>query len=139
MTMTDRKTTWMVKHVDELPAELLEGIKVTRVLEGTAFDNIGCEYVVLERGQSLDSHVHEEAHSFILVLRGSGIVELEGNVMNIREGSLVYVPAGVPHAFRTVDDPIVMYGFQSPPIIKNPTHVDIVFERTGAQGKLSLR
>jgi quercetin dioxygenase-like cupin family protein len=139
MTMTDRKTTWMVKHVDELPVERLEGIRVTRVLEGTAFDNIGCEYVVLERGQSLDSHVHEEAHSFILVLHGSGVVELEGKVMNIREGSLVYVPAGVPHAFRTVDDPIVMYGFQSPPIIKNTTNVDIVFERTGEQGKLTQR
>ena len=139
MTKTDKKTTWMVTHVDELPVERLEGIKITRVLEGTAFDNIGCEYVVLERGQSLDSHVHEEAHSFILVLSGSGIVELEGIVMSIREGSLVYVPAGVPHAFRTVDDSIVMYGFQSPPIIKNPTHVDIVFERTGAQGKLSQR
>jgi len=116
MTKTDKKTTWMVTHVDELPVERLEGIKITRVLEGTAFDNIGCEYVVLERGQSLDSHVHEEAHSFILVLSGSGIVELEGIVMSIREGSLVYVPAGVPHAFRTVDDSIVMYGFQSPPI-----------------------
>jgi quercetin dioxygenase-like cupin family protein len=139
MTKTDKKTTWMVKHVDDLPVERLEGIKITRVLEGTAFDNIGCEYVVLERGQSLDSHVHEEAHSFILVLRGSGIVELDGDVTPICEGSLVYVPAGVPHAFRTVNDAIVMYGFQSPPIIKNPANVDIVFERTGAQGKLTQR
>lgn len=139
MTMTDRKTPWMVTHVDELPVERLEGVKVIRVLEGTAFDNIGCEYVVLERGQQLDSHVHEEAHSFILVLHGSGVVELEGNVMNIREGSLVYVPAGVPHAFRTVDAPIVMYGFQSPPIIKNSTNVDIVFERTGARGEITQR
>ena len=139
MTKTDKKTSWMVKHVSELPVERLEGIKITRVLEGTAFDNIGCEYVVLERGQSLDSHVHEEAHSFILVLSGSGIVELEGNVTSIRAGSLVYVPAGVPHAFRTVDDYIVMYGFQSPPIIKNPANVDIVFDRTGAQGKLTQR
>jgi hypothetical protein len=51
MTKTDKKTTWMVKHVDELPVEYIEGIKMIPVLEGTAFDNIGCEFVMLERGQ----------------------------------------------------------------------------------------
>jgi quercetin dioxygenase-like cupin family protein len=139
MTKTDKKTTWMVKHVDELPVEYIEGIKMIPVLEGTAFDNIGCEFVMLERGQSLYPHVHEKAHSFILVLRGSGLVELNGNAMPVREGSLVYVPAGVLHAFKTVDDHIVFYSFQSPPIMKNRANVDIVFEKTGAQGNLTRR
>lgn len=132
-----KKTNWMVKHVDELAVELLEGIKVIRVLEGTAFDNIGCEYVVLEKGQQLDSHVHEEANSFILVVSGRGIVELEGKSTPIRAGHLVYVPAGVSHAFRTIDGPVVMYGFQSPPIIKSVKNVDIFFEKDGVQGKIA--
>ena len=131
-----RKTNWSVRHVDELPAERLEGVKITRVLDGTAFDNIGCEYVLLEKGQHLEPHVHEEANSFILILGGSGFVQMEDQELPIRTGHLVYVPAGVLHGFRTMEDPIVMYGFQSPPIIKSKENVDIVFEKTGNQGKL---
>ncbi|HXB22265.1 MAG TPA: cupin domain-containing protein [Candidatus Solibacter sp.] len=134
--MKQQKTKWMVKHVSELPAERLEGVKITRVLEGTAFDNLGCEYVVLEKGQHLEPHVHEEANSFILILSGGGFVSMENQEIAIEEGYLVYVPAGVLHGFRTIDQPIVMYGFQSPPIIKSKDNVDIVFEKTGAQGRL---
>jgi quercetin dioxygenase-like cupin family protein len=137
MTKAKTRSSWMVRHVDELPVERLEGIKIVRVLDGTAFDNIGCEYVVLEKGQQLESHVHEEANSFILVLSGSGIVELEDQLIPLKKWDTVYVPAGVPHAFRTVDQPIVMYGFQSPPIIRNEANVDIVFEDDGARGRLS--
>jgi mannose-6-phosphate isomerase-like protein (cupin superfamily) len=133
---TQIKTNWSVRHVDDLPAERLEGVKITRVLDGTAFDNLGCEYVLLEKGQHLEPHVHEEANSFILILSGSGFVQMEDREIPIGEGHLVYVPAGVSHGFRTVTDPIVMYGFQSPPIIKSKDNVDIVFKKTGNQGKL---
>ena len=136
MTTTLKKTNWSVRHIDELPTERLEGVKITRVLDGTAFDNLGCEYVLLERGQHLEPHVHEEANSFILILSGAGFVQMEEQEIPIGQGHLVYVPAGVLHGFRTVGEPIVMYGFQSPPIIKSKENVDIVFERTGNQGKL---
>ena len=132
-----KKTKWSVKHVDELPAERLEGVKITRVLNETAFDNLGCEYVLLEKGQHLEPHVHEEANSFILILSGGGFVQMEDQEIPIGQGHLVYVPAGVLHGFRTLEEPIVMYGFQSPPIIKSQDNVDIVFEKTGTQGKLS--
>ena len=131
-----RKTNWSVRHVDELPAERLEGVKITRVLDGTAFDNLGCEYVLLEKGQHLEPHVHEEANSFILILSGSGFVQIEDREFPIHQGHLVYVPAGVLHGFRTMEDPIVKYGFQSPPIIKSKENVDIIFEKTGNQGRL---
>ena|SRR5258708_5446066 len=131
-----KKTQWMVKHVSELPVERLEGVKITRVLDGTAFDNLGCEHVILDAGQHLEPHVHEEANSFILILSGKGFVSMDDQEIAIEEGYLVYVPAGVLHGFRTVDQPIVMYGFQSPPIIKSKDNVDIVFAKTGEQGKL---
>jgi mannose-6-phosphate isomerase-like protein (cupin superfamily) len=136
MTTTLKKTNWSVRHIDELPTERLEGVKITRVLDGTAFDNLGCEYVLLEQGQHLEPHVHEEANSFILILSGAGFVQMGEQEIPIGQGHLVYVPAGVLHGFRTVDEPIVMYGFQSPPIIKSKEDVDIVFEKTGNQGRL---
>ena len=133
MSEAARQTTaqWMVRHVDDLPAQMLEGVKITRVLEGTAFDNLGCEYVILEKGQSLDTHIHEEANSFILVLGGAGVVEMEGQDIAVRPGHTVYVPAGVSHGFRTTDEPLVLYGFQSPPIIQDVNNVDILFEQKG--------
>jgi quercetin dioxygenase-like cupin family protein len=137
MSSAEKKTKWMVNHVDDLPVEALEGIRIIRVLEGTAFDNIGCEYVYMEKGQQLDSHVHQQANSFILILRGEGLAELEDQVIPIRQGHLVYVPAGVSHAFRTTDEPMIMYGFQSPPIIQNEKNIDIFFDKTGHQGELT--
>ena len=139
MSEAARQTTaqWMVRHVDDLPAQMLEGVKITRVLEGTAFDNLGCEYVILEKGQSLDTHVHEEANSFILVLAGTGVVEMDGQDFAVRPGHTVYVPAGVSHGFRTADEPLVLYGFQSPPIIQDMNNVDILFEQKEGQSVIT--
>jgi len=139
MLSTTKKASvpWLIKHIDELPVELLEGVKVTRVLEGTAFHNIGCEYVVLDKGQVLDSHIHEEASSFILVLEGTGIVEMDGEEVSIRPGHTIYVPAGVSHGFRTIDEVLVLYGFQSPPIIRDAKNVDILFEKKEGQSVLN--
>jgi mannose-6-phosphate isomerase-like protein (cupin superfamily) len=139
MSESAKQTTahWMVRHVDDLPAQNLEGVKITRVLEGTAFDNLGCEYVVLEKGQSLETHVHEEANSFILVLAGAGVVEMEGRDIAVSPGHTIYVPAGVSHGFRTGDEPLVLYGFQSPPIIQDVDHVDILFKQKEGQSVIS--
>jgi mannose-6-phosphate isomerase-like protein (cupin superfamily) len=117
-----------VRHVDDCPVEILEGVKLRRVLAGTAFDNVGCEYVVMEPGQVLAPHVHERAHSFILVIDGRGVVSLEDRELEIGPGHTIYIPCGIKHGFRTLAEPLVLYGFQSPPIIHSGRKVDLLFE-----------
>jgi mannose-6-phosphate isomerase-like protein (cupin superfamily) len=124
--------SWLVRHVDECPVDAIEGVQLRRVLSGTAFDSVGCEYVAMSPGQVLAPHVHCKAHSFILIIAGHGIVSIDGRDFHIGPGHTIYIPAGVAHGFRTLDAELVLYGFQSPPIIQDTREVDLVFAATAA-------
>jgi quercetin dioxygenase-like cupin family protein len=121
---------WRVRHVDECPLDAIEGVQLRRVLSGTAFDSVGCEYVAMAPGQVLAPHVHSKAQSFILIIAGHGIVSIEGQDFPIGPGHTIYIPAGIAHGFRTLDEELVLYGFQSPPIIQDTREVDLVFAAT---------
>jgi quercetin dioxygenase-like cupin family protein len=43
-------------------------------------------------------HAHPTQEEVIYVLSGEGLSETDGDKKEIRPGSVVYVPAGVPHA-----------------------------------------
>jgi mannose-6-phosphate isomerase-like protein (cupin superfamily) len=127
---------WIVRHVDECPVDAIEGVKLRRVLSGTAFDTVGCEYVAMAPGQVLAPHVHCKAHSFILIIAGHGIVSIDGRDFPIGPGYTIYIPAGIAHGFRTLDEELVLYGFQSPPIIQDTREVDLVFHATASSPDL---
>lgn len=138
--MTNKVATgavsWMVRHVDECPVDAIEGVKLRRVLSGTAFDTVGCEYVAMAPGQVLEPHVHRKAHSFILIIAGHGLATIEGKDMPIGPGSTIYIPPGVPHGFKTQSEELVLYGFQSPPIIDESREVDLVFQASACSPDL---
>ncbi len=136
MNEYDREAKWIVRNIDECPRETMEGIEMIRVLEGTRFDRVGCEYVILKAGQSLDEHVHKQASSFILVIDGTGIVTLDGKKITIGRRDTVFVPAGVFHGFYALEEDLTLYGFQSPPIIRDADDVDIFFREDGRQGRI---
>lgn len=125
-----------VRHVNECPHESLEGIKMVRVLDGLSMFGVGCEYVVLEQGQNLDVHVHKKASSFILILDGRGIVVLNDVEHIVEKGHTIFIPAGVAHGFLTPYGALTLYGFQTPPIIRDAKDVDIFFRKDGHQGQL---
>lgn len=127
---------WMVRHVEDCPVDAIEGVQLRRVLSGTAFDTVGCEYVAMAPGQVLAAHVHRKAHSFVLVIAGHGLVTIDRAELPIGPGHTVYIPAGVAHGFRTLDEELVLYGFQSPPIIQDTREVDLVFDASAASPDL---
>jgi len=126
----------LVRHVDECPVDAIDGVKLHRVLHGTAFDTVGCEYVAMQPGQVLAPHVHRKAHSFILIIAGHGIVSIDGEDFPIGPGHTIYLPSGVAHGFKTLDEELVLYGFQSPPIIQETREVDLVFQASASSPDL---
>lgn len=127
----------IVRHVDDCPQEILEGIKMSRVLDGIAMDSVGCEFVTLYKGQSLDTHAHKKSSSFIIILDGSGIALIDDVEYPIRRYDTVFVPAGIYHGFSAPNENLVLYGFQTPPIIRTQDEVDIFFLDGNRQGKLA--
>jgi len=133
----EKKLGCMVRHVDDMPVEYLEGIRMVRVLAGTGFLNVGCEHVVLKKGQRLEPHVHEQAHSCVLILSGSVLVDLEGEQNVARQGHVIYIPPKASHGFDAVYEDVVLYGFQSPPIVQAQDDVDIRFEGRAERSRLT--
>ena len=74
----------------------------------------------LKVGQAFEAHAHAVAEDVILVYRGKGRVFLHDRWYDVKEGDLVYAPAGVKHGFanpaENTEDMITL-GTGSPPIL----------------------
>ena len=56
----------------------------------------------LQAGKRSDYHVHNDAEQLYYVLRGQGKMIVDDEAYPIREGDVIYLPAGVRH--RAVND-----------------------------------
>jgi len=129
--------TWAVRQVDQSPEIILEGFKMFRVLDGSGFTGMGCEYVVLEPGKVLAPHIHKSSHSIILVLSGNGFALVDSRRYELKENSVINVPPGIEHGFGAGDQKLVVYGFQYPAIIGERNDVDIYFVKDGRKGEIA--
>ncbi len=135
--MTESTESWRVRQVEDSPSSILEGFTLYRVLEDSRMSGIGCEFVTINSGKVLQPHVHKIAHAIILVISGSGYVWLDGVQYSIKKRSIINIPPGVVHGLESVDEDLVVYGFQSPAIIKDNINVDIFFTEDNRQGTIS--
>jgi quercetin dioxygenase-like cupin family protein len=59
----------------------------------------------LQGRQRSDYHVHRDAEQLYYILRGAGALVVDGERYPVREGDVVYLPAGVQHqAVNETDD-----------------------------------
>lgn len=133
----NRANAWVVRQIDQSPEICLEGFKMFRVLDGSGFVGMGCEYVVLEPGRVLAPHIHEKSHSIILVLSGNGFALVDGDRYELKANSVVNVPPGVAHGLEAGDQELVVYGFQHPAIIGERNDADIYFVGDGRKGEVT--
>ena len=135
--MTKTVQSWQVRQVEDSPTSILEGFTLYRVLEDSQMSGIGCEFVTINSGEVLQPHVHKIAHSIILVISGNGYVLLDGVKYPIKKRSMINIPPGVVHGLESTNEDLVVYGFQSPAIIKDNTNVDIFFTEDKRQGTIA--
>ena len=98
-------------------ARLIEG-RAVAVKAGPHFGNAANMVMgvsALPAGFSSPPHAHE-AEEFVLVLSGSGTLEIEGAVVAVESGTVVVTPAGHRHATHYGgDEPLVVLWFYAPP------------------------
>jgi len=91
-----------VRHVEEFPLEPVEGGKDVKrqVLIGPEeAPNFVMRRFVMKPGGGLLAHTNTVEHEQY-VLRGRAKLGLGDNVLEVRKGDVVFVPAGVPHWYR---------------------------------------
>ena len=63
-------------------------------------DRMACTVVGLSPGQQQKPHVHEESDKIYTVMEGCGDFNVNGELREVGEKNVVYVPAGVEHSVK---------------------------------------
>jgi quercetin dioxygenase-like cupin family protein len=98
-------------EIGEIDAVLFaEGLTFRPVLGKDALVN----FVTYEPHTVVPVHAHEE-EQFTFVIDGEFEFECDGETRTLRRGSIVHIPAGVPHGARTGDSSCLQVDVFSPP------------------------
>ena len=95
-----------VTHIDDVPAEEVgagEGT-VRQVLIGPdEAPNFALRRFIMEPGGGMPRHTNTVEHEQY-VLKGTATVGIGDEVVDVSAGSVVYIPAGVPHWYQAHGD-----------------------------------
>lgn len=77
----------------------------------------------LQPGEEIGLEVHSDRDQFFRIEQGTGEVHIDGNVITVKDGSAVIVPAGAQHnVINTSSDQLLkLYTIYSPPEHKDGT------------------
>lgn len=77
----------------------------------------------LQPGEEIGLEVHSDRDQFFRIEQGTGEVHIDGNVITVKDGSAVIVPAGAQHNVinTSSDQPLKLYTIYSPPEHKEGT------------------
>jgi mannose-6-phosphate isomerase-like protein (cupin superfamily) len=109
-----RKSAWEAFDL----ARLIEKCETrgTPYLEFLRVPQLSCGIYALSAGAKDTQSTHDEDEVYI-VLKGRAELVVDGEVTALTEGSIVYVPADVPHEFVKIEDDIsllVLFGSGGP-------------------------
>lgn len=81
----------------------------------------------LKPGEEIPTEVHEDHDQFIRVEAGEGVVVMDGEKIQVGDGSAVVIPAGVKHNVYNASDSesLRLYTLYTP-----PEHPDKVIDQT---------
>ena len=96
-----------MKHIhyqDEIPEEVsvagAEGVQMRTVIgEKDGAPNFDMRVISFQSGGHSPDHSHDYEHE-IYVTKGRGSVEVDGKLVDLKPGDVVYVPANAAHHFK---------------------------------------
>ena len=118
--MNDRATALaarLIRNVDDAPVERLVrephyDCTSARLARGTAARKLGASIDTLAPGKiGCPYHLHHAQEEMFVILEGAGTLRVAGELLPIRAGDVVFIPAGpeYPHQFVNTSDAPLKY------------------------------
>lgn len=118
-----------VKRAAEVPGEAVSGARETtrQVLIGPEeAPNFALRRFVMQPGGGMPRHTNRVEHEQY-VLRGRATIGIGDEVVEVREGDAVFIPAGTPHWYRAGEEE----PFEFLCVVPNrPDRIEILEERS---------
>jgi mannose-6-phosphate isomerase-like protein (cupin superfamily) len=94
------------------------GGQVSRLLFTSALGsiNIAVTWVLAEPGSQQPLHAHADSDQVYVLIRGRGLMIVDGAEEEVAAGSAILIPAGAKHAIRNIgDEPLEYISATAPP------------------------
>ena len=114
--------------IAEAKARLAAGTGGYEVVHRSPGLELGVYVLVAPEPDRQQPHLDDEVY---VVLEGSGVLEVEGEQVELREGHAVFVPAGAEHRFVGYERLSVLVIFERP---REPVHEDASYLPTPGPG-----
>ena len=95
-----------VKHVEQIPAEAVaagEGTSRQVLIGPDEGPHFAMRRFLMEPGGSMPTHTNTVEHQQY-VLGGRATIGIGEETLDVEPGSVVFIPAGVPHWYRVTGD-----------------------------------
>mgnify|MGYP006159526951 FL=1 len=117
--MIDKKKQVLFIKPEEATQFVLKGIQIDQLLPREFCEQFSAYVVRMNPGQIKKPSYHKKGEELYYVLSGAGEATLDGKEYELRKGCFFRVPPGVVHQFTTVEEPICMLNFHSPPVFSD--------------------
>ena len=93
---------YTVRRLHKLPSTE-EGLRRYTVLNTPGMlDRVSVQHEVLRPGAEVPEQVEDERGTLVFTLSGRGVMELDGDRVEVAANDLVHIPPAVPYAMKTL-------------------------------------
>lgn len=107
--------------INSLPAVKHEDNRRTLVEWIKDFPVRSCKVVITKSIQDIGDHYHNDKDEIFYLLKGSGILTLDGRTETFKEGDTAFIPRGSRHTFR-LEEGAIMLGAGTKPYDEHDEH-----------------
>jgi uncharacterized cupin superfamily protein len=106
---TDELSAALIRNIDEVPMTRLlrephYDARGARLAQGTAAQRLGASFDVIEPGKrGCPYHLHHAQEEMFIVLEGTGTLRVAGEMLPIRAGDVIFIPAGPEYPHQIIN------------------------------------